>query len=201
MPIEMGKRKSAMPSVKLYGKKEIRMAAYNRSASGFYLKLAEKNEDGRFYSAQASIVFSAFTYEAFLNTLGSKLLNNWGAHDRENIVNKLKTICDKLGYKPLKNKRPYQSLKKLIWFRNLTAHGREEIVTAAGKPVSKQKKGEYHDAIESEWEKYCTVKNARKVYEDVNEIAKDLCQRADIRKIAGFPFGSLASSIYTVKKK
>lgn len=189
-----------MPSVKLYGKKEIHMAAYNRSASRFYLELAEKQEDGRFYSAQASIVFSAFTYEAFLNTLGARQLKNWDTYDRENTANKLKAICDKISYKPLKGKRPYQSLKKLIWFRNLTAHGREEIVKVEGRTVSKQEKITSYNAIESEWEKYCTIKNARKVYEDVNKIAEDLCQRIGIRKFAGFPFGNLASSIYTVRK-
>lgn len=189
-----------MPSIKLYGTKTIRMAAYNRSASRVFLELAEGQEHGRFYSAQASIVFSAFTYEAFLNTLGAKLLSDWNSYDRKSMAEKLDAICDKIGYKPSKGKRPYQSLKKLIWFRNLTAHGREDIVTATGEPVSKKKNVGHPDAIQSKWEKYCTVKNAQKIYADVKEIAEDLCKKAGINRFHGFPFGSLSSRTYTAKK-
>ncbi len=189
-----------MPSVKLYGQKEIRMAAYNRSASRFFLKLAEKKEEGWLYPTLSSIVFSAFTYEAFLNTLGAKIVIKWDEHDRKSTADKIKVICKKINYKPNKNKRPYHTLNQLVWFRNLTAHGREEIILVQGKTVPKPKKGEYHKIIESEWEKYCTIKNARKAFEDVEKIAEDLCQRANIKKFPGFPFGSLASSAYQIKE-
>lgn len=189
-----------MPSVKLYGQKEIRMAAYNRSASRFFLKLAEKKEEGWMYPTLSSIVFSAFTYEAFLNTLGTKIITNWDEYDRKSTVDKLKVICQKINYKPNKNKRPYYTLKKLVWFRNLTAHGREEIILVQGKTVTKQKNSAYYKAIESDWGKYCTVKNARKAFEDVEKIAEDLCQRANISKFPSFPFGSLGRSTYTIKE-
>lgn len=70
-----------MAKAKLYGKKDVRTAAYNRFAARFFLNLAELQREGQFFSAQASLVFSAFTHEAFLNTLGPKLIKNWGKHN------------------------------------------------------------------------------------------------------------------------
>jgi hypothetical protein len=46
--------------VKLYGKKEVRAAAYNRMAARYFLKLAEDSEEGQFFTSQSSLLFSAF---------------------------------------------------------------------------------------------------------------------------------------------
>lgn len=188
-----------MATVRLYGKKNLRTAAYNRSAARFFLELAEEQENGQFYSVLASIVFSSFTHEAFLNSLGTIKVKDWPEHDYDNPGDKLSLICKTIGYKPNKGKRPYQTLKKLFRFRNLIAHGREEIIPAKGRVVPKKDKGGYLDAIEGEWEQYCTVNNARKAYDDVCYIAIDLCDHAGIEKFAGFPFGSPASGLFQVQ--
>ncbi len=188
-----------MARVRLYGKKNLRTAAYNRSAARFFLELAEGQLDGQFYSAQASIVFSAFTHEAFLNTLGAKIIKDWPDYEYDSPEKKLNLICERIGYKPNKGGRPYQTLKRLFRFRNLIAHGREETIRIEGKVVPKKEKGGYLDAIEGEWEKYCTVNNARRAYDDVREIAVDLCNNAGILKFAGSPFGSPASGVFQVQ--
>jgi hypothetical protein len=176
----MSPKMDKIPKVKLYGKKDVRTAAYNRSASRFLLKLAESQEEGQFFLAQASLILSSFTHEAFLNTLGAKLIKEWAKHEYQNPEDKLQTICKRIDYKPNKGKRPYQTLKWLFRFRNLIAHGREEEIRIEGKIVKKKDKGGYLDAIEGEWEKFCTVINARNAYDDIGAIAEDLCQRAGI---------------------
>jgi hypothetical protein len=188
-----------MPRVRLYGKKDLRTAAYNRSAANFFLELAETQVEGQFYSAQASIVFSAFTHEAFLNTLGPKIVKEWADHERDRPGDKLNLICKRIGYKPNRGRRPYQTLKRLFKFRNLIAHGREETIRVEGKIVPKQDKSGYLNAIEGEWEKYCTVNNARRAYDDVRAIAVDLCRNTGIQDFAGFPFGSPASGLFRVQ--
>jgi hypothetical protein len=188
-----------MPKVRLYGKKNVRTAAYNYKAAKFFLNLTEKQKDGQFFSSQASIVFSTFTYEAFLNTLGSKLFKKWDEYERDSVDDKLKTICEKIKYKPNKGKRPYQTMKKIYNFRNLIAHGKEEIINIEGKVVTKNNVS-YMEAIESEWEKMCKPLNARKAYEDVKAVAIDLCEKSGIERFSGYPFGSIASGFFRVEK-
>jgi hypothetical protein len=189
-----------MAKVKLYGKKNLRTAAYNRSAAKYFLNLAESEVEGSFFSSQASIVFSAFTHEAFLNTLGAKIDKCWEGYEYSSPEEKLKRICKCLEYKPNKGTRPYQTLEKLFRFRNLIAHGREETLKVEGMIVSKKETGGYLDAIESEWEKYCTIENARKAYKDINDIAVDICEQAKIERFAGFPFGNPASGTFEVRE-
>jgi len=188
--------------VRLYGKKDLRIAAYNRSGARFFLSLAEKQEEGQFYSAQASLLFSAFTHEAFLNNLGTRIIKDWSQHDRDTPKAKLTVICNTISYKPNMGTRPYQTLTELFRFRNLIVHGREETIStpAKGKVVTRVDKGGYLDALEGKWERYCTVQNARKAYDDVGGIAADLCDKAGIRKFAGFPFGTLASGMYQIRE-
>jgi len=187
-----------MPKVKLYGKKDVRTAAYNYMAAKFFLNLAEDQEDGRFFSSQSSIVFSAFTYEAFLNTLGNKIFNTWDEYEKYNVDDKLTLICKKIDYKPSKGKRPYQTMEKIYKFRNLIAHGKDETINIQGKVVHKNGMS-YLDSIESEWEKMCKPLKARKAYEDVKAVAIDLCENAGIENFAGYPFGSPVSGFFRVE--
>lgn len=188
-----------MKKIKLYGKKDVRTAAYNRSAARFFLHLADKQVEGRFFSTQASIVFSAFTHEAFLNTLGPKVLTAWSEHEYASTACKLRLICKQIAHEPHTGKRPYQTLKILFLFRNLIAHGREETIQVEGRIVARRPAGGYLDAIESEWERYCTAANARRAYHDVRAIAEDLCSHASVDTFPGMPFGSAASAFFKIE--
>jgi hypothetical protein len=183
----------------LYGKRTVRAAAYNRMAAKFFLDRAEKEEGDILYLSQASLIFSAFTHEAFLNTLGERLIKEWACFEYDKPQEKLTRICSALQYQPAKGKRPYQTLKRLFWFRNLTAHGRDsehnvrEQIPASGKLTDAVK------SIESPWEQYCTKANARRAYEDVQTIAVDLCEKAGFKRFPGFPFGTPVSGMYVAR--
>lgn len=94
--------------------------------------------------------------------------------------------------------RPYQSIRRLFRFRNQIAHGRDETIVASGNKVVVTGTPTI-DAIQSDWERYCTVANARKAFDDIESIAIDLCGKAGISKFAGFPFGTMASSVVSIE--
>lgn len=174
--------------VKLYGTKEVRAAAYNRMTAGYFLKCAEKSLAGQFFTSQASLLFSAFTHEAFLNTLGPKILSFWTELEYLRPQQKLTIIAHTLHHKPDFSQRPYQTLKALFDFRNTMAHGRDETIRLDGEAVPYSPVGMY--AINAVWVAYCTVENAKRALEDVEAIARDLSDKANIEKMAGYPFGS-----------
>lgn len=190
-----------MANVKLYGKKEVRAAAYNHMTARHFLSLAENTEKGSFYTAQASLLFSAFTHEAFLNTLGPKLISYWEELEYLNPTKKLKIIAETLNYKPDLSKRPYQTLKTLFVFRNAIAHGRDEQVLVDGKAVPMSASGAgYSQLVEADWVAYCTTQNAKRAFEDVEEMARDLSDRAGVERMPNYPFGSPESSMLRVKE-
>lgn len=185
--------------VEISGEKTVYVAKYNRKAAKNFLDIANTPQDGRFYSCQASLVFSAFTHEAFMNTVGPMIISAWSEHDRKDPKKKLKRILKELSYKPDFEKRPYSTLKKLFEFRNDIAHGRvyklKDVVV-----VPKKDDGDYLDAIQTKWESYCTVSNAQNAYSDVEMVAKDILVKADIT-FPGQPFGSLGSASYSVNER
>jgi hypothetical protein len=188
-----------MSKVQLYGKKEIRAAAYNRMTAGYFLKLAEKSEEGQFYTSQASLLFSAFTHEAFLNTLGPKIISFWKELEYLKPTQKLRIITKTLHYTPDFSERPYQTLKPLFDFRNAMAHGRDEEIHLDGMTVSKSASGvDYTKAVTAVWVAYCTFKNAKRAYEDIEKIARDLSDRAKVENMPNYPFGSPESSLLRI---
>jgi hypothetical protein len=192
-------RSSIVAKVKLYGKKEVRAAAYNRMAARYFLKLAEDSEEGQFFTSQSSLLFSAFTHEAFLNTLGPKLLSFWKELEYLKPIQKLTIITETLNYKPDFGKRPYQTLQALFEFRNAIAHGRDEEIKLDGKAVPKSKSGTaYVKAVEARWVAYCNLENAKRAFEDIEQIAIDLSERANVDKMPGYPFGSPESSMVKI---
>jgi hypothetical protein len=182
--------------VKLYGTKEVRAAAYNRMTARYFLKCAEQSVAGQFYTSQASLLFSAFTYEAFLNTLGPKLISFWRELEYLKPQQKLTIIAETLHYKPDFGQRPYQTWKALFDFRNIMAHGRDETIRLDGDEVPHSPAGMY--AIKAWCVTYCNVENAKRASEDVEAIARDLSDKANVEKMAGYPFGSPESSLMKV---
>lgn len=185
-----------MPRVS--GFKTVSAAAYNRKAADHFLKIAKSTEEGRFYTAKASLIFSAFTHEAFLNSLGEKLIPFGVELDRLSVAKKLKVISSQIEYAPNLGTRPYQTLRGLFRFRNSMAHGRDKTVREDDKKVVDSGPGANFDAISTTWESYCTVDNAAMAFDDVEAIAKDLCDRAGVERFAGYPFGTLGAGSYRV---
>lgn len=185
--------------VRLYGRKEVRAAAYNRIAAHHFLILAQKSKEGRLYTCKASLVFSAFTLEAFLNSLGPKVYPVWSEIARIGPLEKLKVLAHFLSYELDFGKRPHQTVTELVKFRNSVAHGRDEIITLNGREVPRQKRNiSYTLMVKSEWVKYCKVANAKRAYEDVGQLAEGLASKANIQKMPGYPFGSPESGMLGV---
>jgi hypothetical protein len=174
-------------------------AAYNRAASGFFLNIAKSEPEGRLFSCKASIIFSAFAMEAFLNTLGSLLFKNEWKHKHLGIEDKLDFIALKINIKLDKSKHPYSTIKEIFRFRNLVAHGADEIVEFQKVVVNKSTTASYLRAVEGKWEKLCTIKKAQRAYDDVSKLAELLSQKAKIKKFPGFPFGNFGSAEFVVK--
>ena len=150
------------------------------NANWHMLEIARKGDAGCFYDYMSSLIFSSFTFEAYLNHVGQRLFPFWKDIDSISHRSKLNVICKQLGIKPDFSIRPYQTLRKVFKFRNAIAHGKSEFIDKNPEAV----KGEIEKIKRShpltEWEELCTLKNAEDAYEDISLIMNKIHPRAGL---------------------
>jgi hypothetical protein len=169
------------------GKREVRtFVSLNRGADVLIQK-AEEDEKGSNYTTMAALLLTAFTFEAYLNHLGEYHFKLWNKDEPIKMQEKCDTLCEKLGLVPDYSRLPYQTLKSLFKFRNTMAHGNSvilEIPPNKPKNVSSQD-DPYEHTPKTDWEEYCTLKNAKRTKEDISEIITELHKKAGL---GDYPF-------------
>ncbi|MBM4433411.1 MAG: hypothetical protein FJ025_05365 [Chloroflexi bacterium] len=139
------------------------------------MRQAEEKVEGSYFQLMASLIYTAFTFEAYLNHVGKQIFGCWDDLESLSPKKKLNVIAEKLRVKVNDAERPFQTIKKLIDFRNDVAHGKTIFLKTAGEiRIMDSKLDDYmHEPLEAEWEKYCTLKNAKRAREDVESIMRE----------------------------
>ncbi len=150
------------------------------------LKKGLGQEEGSFHQFMGSLVFTAFSFEAYLNHIGPRVFRNWGALERLGPQEKLDIIAEIIDLPVDYGKRPWGIMKELFGFRNEIAHGKsikiaEEQIVPLGKEDDRMR-----GFAKTEWEKFCTRQNAERARKDVEEMVKALHAKAEIKD--EFPF-------------
>ena len=162
------------------------------------LEKGQKNTEGSFHQFMASLVFTAFSFEAYLNHIGPKIFQCWDSLDRLGPKEKLAIIAEKLGMEVDYGKRPWGILKELFGFRNDIAHGKSRKVDE-DKVVPIAKYDEHMRVFtKTDWERFCTRQNAERARKDVEAIVEALHNAAGIKDEFTFASGqqeALASLI------
>jgi hypothetical protein len=170
-----------------------------RHASMGMLKKAEEGSRGSYYCWMASLVFAAFTLEAYfnhINHIGQRVFGKkcWEYRERLSPERKLNVIAEKLEVERDDGKRPFQTVAELFKFRNSIAHGKTVLLKSETR-TEVVGDGFFdnpdHDLPEAPWEKYCTLENARRAVEDVEGIIRMLHKAAGME---GDPFRSPSTS-------
>ena len=87
------------------------------------------------YYRMAGMVMAYFTYEAYLNFVGSRIEPTKWREERKffskdpyrGTQGKLKLLCEKCGIEVDPDKRPYVTIRELGRLRNYLAHGKPDI--------------------------------------------------------------------------
>jgi hypothetical protein len=150
------------------------------------LKKGQDQEEGSFHQFMGSLVFTAFSFEAYLNHIGHRVFRNWQALEPLGPREKLDIIAEKIGLPIDYGKRPWGIMKELFGFRNDIAHGKsikvgEKLIV----PISKEGDS-MRGFAKTKWEKFCTRQNAERAREDVKAMVEALHTKAGIKD--EFPF-------------
>lgn len=141
-------------------------------ASYVMLEITSEISGGQYYTIMSSLLFSAFTFEAYLNHLGAKKISFWNEIESIRTMNKYEVLTKYLGIEPDYGRRPYQMIRDLIKFRNALAHGKSKILRYSNVVDASVEIEEL--APREHWEEFCTLENAKNVRNDLKEIVIEL---------------------------
>ncbi len=155
------------------------------AANRVLLENAQQKRAGYHFEYLSCIIVTAFKYEAFLNHLACRVLDEWSKFDRQSYRKKQAQILTHIGLCVLDSRRPFQTLAVLFEARNELAHGKAELLIHDSiiehgdieqmrrrKPLTK-------------WEELCTLEFITQAYDDTEEIAELMW------KLAGFDLEEL----------
>lgn len=165
-------------------------------ASYVMLDKAKKAPEGSYYQLMASLIFTAFTLEAFLNHIGQSIFKCWNDLEQLSPTRKLNLIAEKLEIEKDDGKRPFQTVCKLFKFRNDVAHGKTVYLKSENQVRVVDYKFNQHmrEFLQTPWENYCNLKNAERAREDVEEICRIIHKTSGITDDILFSFGMQVGS-------
>ena len=168
----MGKRE-----VKVSKKRQVNTYAYPLNASEVMLRKAYNDQQGSIHHVMASVIFIAFTMEAYLNHLGLGIFECWDDVERQlSPLSKLNFIAEKLGIKRNKGGRPYQTVSEVFTFRNLLAQVKSELLKSRNEIRFVDDRFEPYtdEPLKTNWENLCTKKDAIRALTDIKAIDNSL---------------------------
>jgi hypothetical protein len=172
------------------------------STSRSLLESGKSDERGSYYQFLASLVFSAFAFEAFLNHIGEHLFSSWPELERRlSHRAKLALIGERLNVPIDYGRLPWQIIPKLFGFRDKVAHGKNEMLRLE-KVVPHDDRYEelMHEFMFADWQKFATEQNASDVRKHLEEIMANLHKVANIESEFLFSHGSQFGSARLIQE-
>ena len=135
-------------------------------------RTAKGDNKGITFDHMSCLMFSAFSFEAYLNFFGLKLVTNWEQDKMESrrFRDKSELIFDALQLSYDWNKEPYKSVDELKNFRNTIAHGKPKVTSYDRIVEVPQNEIERRYELTAEWEALCKHDSTLNIYENVEKV-------------------------------
>jgi hypothetical protein len=171
-------RKKALPQIKkprviLTVKKETTVQAYGDFWDAFYFLKSKQEEKVPGWSKLklSALTMACFAIEAFANHIGSRLNEDWennGAWDPPDV--KLKKIIKDYNLNLDPGKPPFQTVIKIMKWRNKVAHGKTETFVTEHK-ASLETYDKLLGTIEkTKWQKFYFQADLDKIQSDCEKV-------------------------------
>lgn len=151
------------------------------NGADYCLKCARGSENGRYYNLLSSMLFSAFSLEAFLNHIGQQKISYWEEIVRISSHNKLRVILKQLKFNPDLSARPFQTFNEIFTFRNAIVHA-QTATTQNKRIVVEFEEGKSPHLPYSKQDELTTLKNAEKFYRDADAMIKCLWEKSGLKR-------------------
>lgn len=163
-------------------------------SSRTFLKLGIENPQGSYHQFLGSIVFTAFSLEAFLNHVGEALFKSWLELEKLTPKGKIDVIAEKLGIAVDYGSMPWQIVPEIIGVRNKIAHGKNELLQDERMLTVDTYDEKMGEILRAPWQNYATQKSAERAREKVEEICKAIWAKTKFREHELFRSGMQSGS-------
>jgi hypothetical protein len=181
--------------VRLKWESVVNTFAHLNHANAILINIIKSNPPGWLNITIMSTVFSAFTFEAYLNHIGGKLVPFWSDIEKSiKMKEKLSVISKQSGFAVDFGTEPWQTIKQLFQFRNEIAHGKtERLVGESIVEIDSMDELNDDNRPKTKWEKMISREFMLKCNVAVNEAIMIMHKAA---KLEGLPimFGTYSSS-------
>jgi hypothetical protein len=139
------------------------------------------HQEGQFYSCMSAGVFSAFTFEAYLNHIGETKVRDWDSLERRLGPREKLILLQQLLHLTIdKSKRPFQTLNDILRLRDSLAHGKT-LTSNVDINVSEHMVGS-NEYPKADWESLCEHKSVTKMVEDVEKMIREIHKQLNINR-------------------
>lgn len=180
------------------GSRVVRTYVYLYKTANLMLKTAREVDEGQFFNLMGSIVFAAFTVEAYLNHVGEKLVKDWVTKERKlTQQQRLQAILTAVKLDPSSPDLGLEEVRNAFRFRDGMAHGKTETLQLKHEIREVNWSKPRLIPIEASWEKECTVERTSVIVRACWGLIEQ------IHKAAGMPgraFQSMGGGSYTLSQ-
>jgi len=163
-------------------------------SSRTFLKLGKENPKGAYHQFLGSIVFTAFSLEAFLNHVGEALFKSWPEIEKLTPKGKVSLIAEKLSLKIDFGLMPWQVIPEIMGVRNKIAHGKNELLLDERTLTVDSYDEKMGEILRAPWQNYATQKNAERARKKVKEIYKAIWEKTDFKEFELLKLGLQSGS-------
>ncbi len=181
--------------------REIITYAEHWHSSRIFLKHGKENQVGSYHQFLGSIVFTAFTLEAFLNHVGNAIFESWSDLERLSPKGKINIICEKLEIEPNFGETPWRIAPEIFGIRNKVAHGKNELLRDEKMLSIDNYDERMGEMLRADWQKYATDKNAECARENVEKICQIIWDKTEFNKDELFQSSMQTGSANFVQKE
>jgi hypothetical protein len=137
-------------------------------------KSADDQAKGWLYDEVAVMVFSALAIEALANSIGERVVPDWGDFEYSPPVTKLRVLAERLGVDFKRDAEPWSTAIWLFKLRNQIAHAKPEVIIEEKILTEEEfERREFEGPPKSKLEKQIGGANAARALNGVEKI-KDL---------------------------
>jgi hypothetical protein len=170
-------------------------------SSRTFLKLGTENRNGSYHQFLGSIVFTAFSLEAFLNHVGEALFMSWPELEKLTPKGKVDVITEKLGIKVNYGFMPWQIVPEIVGIRNKIAHGKNELLQDERMLTVDTYDERMGEILRANWQSYATQQGAERAREKVEEIFKAIWAKTEFKEHELFDIGGQTGSAKLLANK
>lgn len=161
--------------------KETTIQAYGEFWDAFlFLKMKQEEKVKGWSKIKLSaLTMACFSIEAFANHVGQQLYSDWETCGKwDSPLDKLKKFIKKLGVDIKFGEAPFQTIDRIMDWRNTVAHANTETFTSEHKAASENCDELLGVIGKTEWQKFYLSADLNKIEKDCKEVMEKIHRKA-----------------------